>query len=106
MGAAGKRNERIRIETVTTAKNAAREAIETWAPLRTVWAQVLQQTGKEFVANAATTGGADVAFLALYQGDVDHKMRVVWRGRNYEIQSVDSDYRKNETVIKARWVDG
>ncbi|MDQ7019225.1 MAG: phage head closure protein, partial [Robiginitomaculum sp.] len=83
---AGKRNERIRIETVTTVKDAARQPIETWALLREVWAQVLQQSGKEFIANAAITGGSDAAFLTLYQGDVDHKMRVVWRGKNYEIQ--------------------
>ncbi len=103
---AGRRNERIRIETVSTVNDAARQPIETWTLLRDVWAQVVQQSGKEFVANAATTGGSDAAFSLLYQSDVDHKMRVVWRGKNYEIQSVDSDYRKNETLIKARWVDG
>ena len=101
---AGLRDERITIETATTTLDAEREPVSAWTTLRSVWAQVISQRGSEFVAGAADTGTALVAFLTPYQGDVDNTMRVVWRARNYEILAVDSGHGKNETVIKTRWI--
>ena len=103
---AGKLTEQIVIQSASGSQDSYGEPAENWSTISvgTCWAQVIAQSGKEFVADARETADHSVAFLIRHRTDVTTQMRVQWESRNYEIQSIDHERINGMTVLKAREV--
>jgi len=74
-----------------------------WDDVATVWAAVENLHGREYWEAAAIQAENTVKFTIRYRPDVDQTMRIIFRGKVYNILSVDNIKYRNEFIeIKAR----
>lgn len=83
---AGRKDRLIRIETLTVGKDAQGGPTEAWALLDEVWAEVKSLSGTERLLAAQVTAHALLKFRIYYRDDFDETARIVYEGRNYDIQ--------------------
>lgn len=98
---AGKLNQRVRLETQTSAQGAAGGVQKTWVEVATVWASIRNFNGVE--RRATSAGGGEVAVARTeitirYRGDVTTKMRVIHQGVIYNIAHVNNWMQRNESL--------
>ena len=67
------------------------EEVVTWETVAEPWAQIVPMSAREFVAAAAEQSEVRGRIVIRYRGDVDASMRVVYRGRYYNILAVLPD---------------
>jgi SPP1 family predicted phage head-tail adaptor len=92
----GRMDQRITLQQRVKSRSAAGEQTYTWANLATdpeVWAEANPTRGREFFAAAQQQVEAPMAFRILWRNDVDQTMRVLWRGRPYDIAAAPTDTR-------------
>jgi SPP1 family predicted phage head-tail adaptor len=87
----GPMTARLAIQSVTRTTDAAGQAVETWATVATVWAQVKQLSATERAARPQTAAEETRVFrvrraAAWTPGPGTH--RVVWSGRAYDVTGV------------------
>ena len=87
---AGQLKHRVKIEKVTTAKNAIGEDIETWSELVTVWARIVPSGGREFDRAAVRFAELRLMLRIRYRSDVSAQHRIIFRGRTFDIMVVES----------------
>jgi SPP1 family predicted phage head-tail adaptor len=86
---AGKMDRVIVIENFTSVQDpGSGENIETWAPLATMRAEVIQSGADEFFQAGGVAGEVAVIFRTRYVGDVTVQSRVVFDGRNFNLVEV------------------
>lgn len=85
---AGALDRRVTIERYSVIQNAYGEEIESWSPLATVSAQVIQQSGREFLAADALHASVRVLFRLRWIEGVRETDRVIYGDRQYDIQEV------------------
>lgn len=73
------------------------DTTDNWLPLATVWAEVKETMGREFLSGNYQAE-EKVAFRIRWM-EVDSKARVTWEGRQYRVVSVTGTYRSGE-----RWL--
>lgn len=79
------------------------EMVTTWTDLATVFAKVEPLVGREYMAAAAIQAEDTTKFTCRYRGDLNASMRIVFDGKNYNIQSIQNIRSANrETLIYAR----
>ncbi len=78
----------VTLERFTTTENEYGEEIEAWAPLRTVAAQVVQQSGREFLAAAMTQAEVRVLFRIRWIEGIRPTDRINYEGRLHNIHEV------------------
>lgn len=69
--------------------------IETWAPLATVFAEVRQQGGREFLATAVMLSEQRVVFYIRWLPGLTVQDRVSFEGRLHNIEEVREIGRRN-----------
>jgi len=89
--AAGKLRHRIAIEELKETRSDYGEVVREWVPVANVWAQVVPQSGKEFVAAQAIQAQVDTRITIRYRDDITPKHRVVYRSHIYDIRAVLPD---------------
>ncbi|NNG67340.1 phage head closure protein [Caldanaerobacter subterraneus] len=74
-----------------------------WQDIATVWAAAENLHGREYWEAAAIQAENTVKFTIRYRPDVDQTMRILFKGKVYNILSVDNIKYRNEFIeIKAR----
>ncbi len=85
---AGALDRRVTIERYTVTQDEYGEQIETWAPLAIVSAQVVQQSGREFLAAEQVQAEVRVLFRTRWIEGVQETDRVSYGDRLHNIQEV------------------
>jgi SPP1 family predicted phage head-tail adaptor len=85
---AGKLNSRVKIEQKSTVQDAYGQPVETWTDVATVWAEVRDITGKEFVSAQATQNAVQTKITIRHRAGIVPAMRAVHGSDTYNIESV------------------
>lgn len=84
----GKLRHRITIQQFTSVPDGSGGYTEDWIDLRTVWAQVQPIKGYERIQSKQLETEISHRITTRFFDDIISKMRVVWRGRTMDIDSV------------------
>jgi SPP1 family predicted phage head-tail adaptor len=97
---AGKLNKRITIEQFIEKRNElGQKVVKEWQPLITVWANIRNVSGSEFVRNSVEIGEVNTSIrIRKRKLDLNSKMRVIYQSQSYEVVAVLPDEVGNEYV--------
>lgn len=84
----GDLNEEIVIQSYTEAQGSTGEVTYSWTTFATVWANVLEQTGREYFTSDQHFPEAKSVFRIYYRNDLTRKMRVSYRDEYWGIESI------------------
>lgn len=97
---AGKLRARITIQQRGTSQDGAGQPVISWTAFATVWANKIEQSGRQFLAAGAMQNEAKSVFTIRYFAGVIPSMRISYGGLFYDIVDVsDPDGRLREMVI-------
>ena len=97
---------RITLQLFTTVVNENGFEVETWLDFKTLWAAVTNLHGREYFAAAVVKAENTVKFTIRYVEGIDESMRILFKGKQYNISSVDNIKYANKFIeIKAMEVD-
>lgn len=88
----GQLKDRITIQQKAVSRGAMGKEVVTWTDLATVWAQFEPLRGREYFSAKQEQAETNARFWMRYRSDVAPEMRVSFRGKVYDIESV-IDYR-------------
>ena len=103
----GELNKRITLQRpiITINENGFEE--ETWEDVKTVWAAASNLYGREYYAAAAVQAENTVKFTIRYTEGIDSSMRILFKGKQYDITAIDNiKYQNRYMEIKALEVVG
>ena len=90
-------------EEIITQDPDTGEMVTAWVDVDSVFAKVEPLVGREYMAAAAIQAEDTTKFTCRYRGDLNASMRIVFDGKNYNIQSIQNIKAANrETLIYAR----
>jgi len=96
---AGELRHRLTFQSVTRARNAEMEFVETWADYITVWGAVLPNAGRKYYealqANAEVSGEVRVR----YRSDIDATMRIKHGTRYLRIVSIKNPQERDREMV-------
>ena len=96
----------ITIMLFTTVVNENGFEVETWIDFKTLWAAVTNLHGREYFAAAAVKAENTVKFTIRYINGIDESMRILFKGKQYNVSSIDNIKYANKFIeIKAMEVD-
>lgn len=102
----GALNKRITLQELKTNINENGFEIEEWIDFKTIWAEVTNLYGREYFEAAAVQMENTVKFTIRYLDGIDTSMRILFKGRHYNIKSIDNiKYRNKFIEIKAMEVE-
>ena len=102
---AGRLRERVTLErkTAGAVDSWGQPIPDAWTPLGTVWAAVEPLAGREYIAAQAAQSEVTARIRIRWRGDVDSQIRVVHRGKTYDVQSViDPRSERKELILMAK----
>lgn len=67
------------------------EMVKTWATIATLWAEIVPLSGREFLAASAEQSEVRSRVTIRYREDVTAAMRVVYRGKYFNILAILPD---------------
>lgn len=65
--------------------------ISTWVTIARLWAEIVPQSAREFMAASAEQSEVRGRMVIRYRQNIDHSMRIVHRGMYYAIHGVMPD---------------
>lgn len=93
---------RITLQLFTKVVNENGFEVETWVDFKTLWAAVTNLHGREYFAAAAVKAENTVKFTIRYVEGIDESMRILFKGKQYNISSIDNiKFRNRYVEIKA-----
>ncbi len=99
-------DQRITIQNVTESVDTFGQRVQSFSTLAVVWAKVEEKRGAEGEQSNQIVATRMVEFLIRYRAGLNERMRVVYRGNTYMIESIISgDERKNTLRIHTKWSD-
>lgn len=99
-------NKRITIQELKASINENGFEVEEWIDFKTVWAGVTNLHGREYFEAVAVQMENTVKFILRYLPGIDTTMRILFKGRHYNIISIDNIKYKNRFIeIKAMEVE-
>lgn len=102
----GDLRHRITVQKFTTTISENGFEVETWQDYKTVWASTSNLSGREYYQAAAVQAEKTVKFLMRYTEGIDASMRILFKGKHYDITSIDNMKYDNKFIeIKALEVD-
>ncbi|MBV1758134.1 MAG: phage head closure protein [Dethiosulfatibacter sp.] len=84
----GKLNKRITIESRSKTQNSYGELLDTWTPLKNIWAGIDPLSGRDFVAAKADQSEISHEITVRDGKDIKPNMRVVFGSRIFDIKAV------------------
>lgn len=97
---------RITFQILETLTNENGFEIETWVDFKDLWAAVTNLHGREYFEAAAVQAENTVKFTIRYTDEIETTMRVLFKGKQYNISSIDNiKYAKKFIEIKAMEVE-
>lgn len=88
---AGRLNSRITIERQVKTQSEYGDILTEWELVGSFWANVRNVNGKEFTLRGMGLNSADTSIRIRLNRKIDHEMRVVFRGEEYQILAVLHD---------------
>jgi SPP1 family predicted phage head-tail adaptor len=85
---AGRLDRRVTIQRQEQTQDAYGQPVETWTDVATVWAEVRDITGKEFVSAQATQNAVQTKITIRHRAGIVPAMRAVHGSDTYNIESV------------------
>ncbi len=102
----GELRQRITFQKLITTVNESGFEVETWEDVCTVWAAVSNLHGREYFAAAAVQAENTVKFTVRYLSGIATTMRILFRGKQYNITAIDNIKFQNRFIeIKALEVE-
>ena len=99
-------DQRITIQTLSEAADDFGQRIQTFSTLANVWARVEEKNGNESELGNQIVARKRVDFVIRYKTGLNERMRVVYRGNTYKIQTiVNDDARKSVMRITTEITD-
>lgn len=95
----GTLTHQITIQRKSIAQDAELNAIETWMDWRTVWAQLLPKSGKEYYRLSIVNSEITEAFEMRYISGVSPHQRIKFKGKYLEIIDAINPGEKNLELI-------
>lgn len=97
---------RIILQVFTTEVNENGFEVETWVDIKALWAAVTNLHGREYFEAAAVKAENTVKFTIRYISEIETTMRILFKGKQYNITSIDNIKYANKFIeIKAMEVD-
>lgn len=93
-----KYQNRIRIEARSDAQDASGQPVDEWILVVTVWANMLQVSGKEFISAARDVSEVTASIRIRYRTGITAAMRVVHKETIYNIKAVLPDLAARQHV--------
>lgn len=104
---AGAYRQRIIIETLTHGYDEVRNPLEEWRPYKKIYAYMNGLSGKEYWEAATLNAENTVDFVCRWKKFFDYMdtrtYRIVWRGKIFNIKTIDNVRFQNE-IVKIRAV--
>lgn len=88
---AGQLRQRITLQKPETTVSGYGERSVTWTDVDTVWADFVPLSVREFIASSQTQSQLSARVVIRFRDDVDASMRLVFRGKVYNIAGVLPD---------------
>jgi len=85
---AGQLRHRVTFQEKDVTQNSFNEEIITWDDVDTVWAQVEDLSGREFLESKRLAAEVGTRITIRYRSDIVPEMRAVWGSINYDIVAV------------------
>ena len=102
---AGKLDRRITFQSFTRTRNTYGDEVTSWANIATVptvWAELTELKGKETFEAAQITSFADTRFRIRFRSDLTERLRISYKTRHYNIQSITEIGREDGLEILAQ----
>lgn len=102
----GELRHRITFQKLTATTNENGFEIEDWQDYKTVWAAITNLHGREYFEAAAVKAENTVKFTIRYVPNIEPTMRIIFKGKQYNITSIDNIKYANKFIeIKALEVE-
>lgn len=102
----GELKHRITFQKLVTDINENGFEMEDWQDYKTVWAAITNLHGREYFEAAAVKAENTVKFKIRYIQNIEPTMRIIFKGKRYNITSIDNIKYANKFIeIKAMEVD-
>jgi SPP1 family predicted phage head-tail adaptor len=95
---AGKLRHRVTVEQLTAAQNTFGEEEPRWVTVATRWASIDPLSGRELFAAQQIYAEATHQVRLRYLADLTPKMRLTYRGRVFDIQSIRNPEERRELL--------
>jgi SPP1 family predicted phage head-tail adaptor len=95
-------NRRVTLQAMSSAQDATGEEVNGWADVVTVWASVIDISGREFVAAMAEQSSTQTKVAIRYRDGITTSMRLIYSGRIYDIEAVLGEDRRTLTLMCAK----
>ncbi|KEQ08048.1 phage head closure protein [Pseudorhizobium pelagicum] len=96
----GSMDRRITIERETETVNPSGSVVKGWAPVATVWAEVLQQSASEFFTGYGEAETGTVVFRVRYRPGITTADRVTYEGTAYGIKEIKELGRRDALELR------
>ena len=96
----GSMDRRITIERETETVNPSGSVLKGWAPVATVWAEVLQQSASEFFTGYGEAETGTVVFRVRYRPGITTADRVTYEGTAYGIMEIKELGRRDALELR------
>lgn len=102
----GELRHRITFQKLVTDTNENGFEMEDWQDYKTVWAAITNLHGREYFEAAAVKAENTVKFKIRYIQNIEPTMRIIFKGKRYNITSIDNIKYANKFIeIKALEVE-
>lgn len=91
----GELRKRLEIQNYGRAENEVGEEVKQWQPYVQLWAKFETSSVKGQVEAGKVTESVVHEIVIRYRQDLDTTMRVVYKGKNYNINHVVNDHERN-----------
>lgn len=94
----GKFRNKITIEHFVEETNENGYPVEDWKSFKSLWAQIKTVKGSEIVTSGTEINADTYRFIVRYTDGITPKMRVKFKNRTFDIQSVLNDDEEMRTI--------
>lgn len=98
----GKLDRRVDLLAPSPVRDASGSVADEWRTAATVWAEKVEQGGREFRAAGALNAETTALFTLRWRADVNPGWRVSMDGREWEILAVSEIGRREFMRVQAR----
>lgn len=82
------------------------EMVSAWVTVANLWAEIVPMSGREFLAASAEQSEVRGRIVIRYRDDVTAAMRIVYRGRYYNILAVLPDAESGKEHLSLMVAEG
>lgn len=99
---AGRLNKRITIQSPATGQDATGEPTTGWTDVATVWASIVDVSGREYVAAGGLQNSAQTKITIRYRSGIVPSMRVVHGSDAYNVEAVLGQDKRSLLLMCSR----